>query len=169
MCHAGDNFDRSLICRTALYELCIISTHLCKLLHKHQTGSSYWFSSFYCVRFCAIQPSENRTIYSLSTSGLLAPQSLTTAGQFTLVPLTPSSMTAVFISTGIYKYITDKRMVLTTEMLIYSRSPLTWNISAMTAGWGTELLSTGATQHFYLQYVRVMHVYLTSARSVLST
>lgn len=110
-------FDKTL---TALCQICIISTHLCDFLNKHQEGSPHWLSSFYCVRLWAIQPSENGIIYSLSTSGMLAPLSLTTAGQFTLVPLTPSSVTAAFTSKSVYKYIADKEMA--SERLICSRS-----------------------------------------------
>lgn len=109
--NAGDKFDRSLIYTSALcIMICIITVHWWYVRHKHWAGSPHRLSSLYCVRLWAIQPSENGIIYSLSTSGMLAPLSLTTAGQFTLVPLTPSSVTAVFKSKSIYKYITDKKM-----------------------------------------------------------
>lgn len=111
-----DKFDKSWIYPTALWEICIISTHLWDCVHG-QVGSPHWLSSFYCVRWWAIQPSENGIIYSLSTSGMLAPLSLTTAWQFTLVPLTPLSVTAVFKYKSIYKYITDKKMA--SELLIF--------------------------------------------------
>lgn len=143
MCHEVDNSEsKSLIYTTELCEICTISTNLWDLLHKHKAGPSYKFSTLYCARFCMIQPGENGIIYSLSTSGMLAPQSLTTGGQFSLVPLTPSSETAVFKSTGMYKYIAHKRTALTSEVLI------------------------NRDQHFYSQYVRVMYVYLTSVCSV---
>lgn len=72
--------------------------YVCEVSQESRRWSPCWL---YCVWFLAIQPRENGIIYSLCTSG--------TAGQFTSVSLAPSSMTAAFKSTGIYKYSTDNK------------------------------------------------------------
>lgn len=78
----------SLIYTRELGEICKISTNLWAFLNKRPAGGSPWLSGSRCLRLCAIHP--------MSTSCMLAPLNLTTAGQFTLVPLTPSDVTALF-------------------------------------------------------------------------